>query len=458
MPPVDVSRFLSKADEALKKRNYDYAIQMYREALISAPGNADARRNYRLALIRKYDEQGYPSSLFGGLGAMKTLVMTKDPLKLIEETEKSIEKDPKNIKYNLRVAEALAALNHHEASVAVLEFVFKSSEGGGNDLSVLKLLAREYVSVKKTKEAQQILNKAQKLAPNDKDVKELAKNIAAQGMLDTVGSAKSSYELVKNAGQAADLEKRQKMVLDANDIDGLLAQEEEKLKANPMDRRAIREIAKLLEKKKAYDKAHERLMAFVQVDPSALEIAEEAANVKNRGFDYKMAQCRLKAQQEPQNAQGWLQKEQQFAAAKKAFALDEFGRQVEAAPTDMDKRFRFGQALFDTGRFEDSFKHLQKAKASPKHAKAVNVMMANCLVHMNRLEMAEQQFSIAEKLLTPDDIDLQKALNYARADLSERKGDLPGALEGFRTLYLDDAEFRDVEKRIDSLKKRLGQG
>lgn len=455
---ADVTKFLAKADEALKKRNYDYAIQMYREALISDPGNAEARRNYRLALVRKYDEQGYPRSLFGALGAMKTTVMTKDPLKTIEEYEKIIEKDPKSIKYNTRVAENLAILSHHDASVAVLEFVFKNCDGGSNDLPALKLLAREYVSVKRTKDAQAILNKAQKLAPNDKDVKELAKNIAAQGMLDSVGSAKSSYELVKNAGQAAQLEKAQKLVLDANDIDGMIGVEEEKLKANPMDRKAIREIGKLLEKKKAHDKAYERMMAFVQVDASATEIADEAALIKNRGFDYKMAACRQKAQAEPQNAQAWLQKEQQFATAKKEFGLQEFGRQVEAAPTDMDKRFRFGQALMDAGRSEDAFKHLQKAKASPKHAKAVNVMMANCLVQMNRLEMAEQQFTIAEKLLTPDDADLQKALNYARADLGERKGDLIGALEGFRTLYLDDAEFRDVEKRIDALKKKLGQG
>lgn len=455
---ADVSRFLSKADEALKKRNYDYAIQMYREALISDAGNAEARRNYRMALLRKYDEQGYPRSLFGAFGAMKTTVMTKDPLKTIEEYEKIIEKDPKSIKYNLRVAENLAILSHHDASVAVLEFVFKHSDGGANDLPTLKLLAREYVSVKRTKDAQSVLNKAQKLAPNDKDVKELAKNIAAQGMLDSVGSAKSSYELVKNSGQAAQLEKAQKLVLDANDIDGMIAFEEEKLKTNPMDRKAIREIGKLLEKKKAHDKAYERLMAFVQVDASATEIADEAALIKNRGFDYKMAACRQKAQAEPQNAQAWLQKEQQFATAKKEFGLQEFGRQVEAAPTDMDKRFRFGQALMDAGKAEDAFKHLQKAKASPKHAKAVNVMMANCLVQMNRLEMAEQQFTIAEKLLTPDDADLQKALNYARADLGERKGDLIGALEGFRTLYLDDAEFRDVEKRIDALKKKLGQG
>ena len=456
-PPVDVSRFLNKADEALKKRNYDYAIQMYREALISDPGNAEARRNYRMALVRKYDEQGYPSSLFGAFGAMKTVVMVKDPLKLIEETEKTIEKDPKNIKYNLRVAEALASLNFHDASVAVLEFVFKSSDGGSNDLPVLKLLAREYVAIKKTKEAQNVLNKAQRLAPNDKDVKELAKNIAAQGMLDSVGSAKSSYELVKNAGQAADLEKRQKMVLSADDVDGMLAQEEAKLQASPMDRRAIREIGKLYEKKKMYDKAAERLMAFMKVDPSANEIAEEAANLKNKGFDYKMAQCRTKAQQEPAKAQAWLAQEQKFLAEKKAFALEEFGRQVEAAPTDMDKRYRYGESLFNTGRFEDAFKQLQKAAKSPKHSKAVGLMIGNCLIQMGKLEVAETQLTNIEKLLTPDDEVLQRELMYSFADLLARKGDLIGALDRFRSLFLEDADFKDVEKRIDALKAQLGQ-
>jgi tetratricopeptide (TPR) repeat protein len=454
---ADVSRFLSKADEALKKRNYDYAIQMYREALISDPGNAEARRNYRMALLRKYDEQGYPRSLFGGLGAMKTNIMSKDPLKTIEEYEKIIEKDPKSIKYNLRVAENLAVLSHHEAAVAVLEFVFKSSDNGSNDLPTLKLLAREYVSVKRTKDAQSILNKAQRIAPNDKDVKELSKNIAAQGMLDSVGSAKSSYELVKNSGQASQLEKAQKIVVSSDDLDGMITLEEEKLKTNPMDRRAIRDIAKLFEKKKLFDKAYNRLMAFMQVDPSATEIAEEAAQIKNRGFDFTMSQCRLKAQQEPQNAAGWLAKEQQYAAAKKAFGLEEFGRQVEAAPTDMDKRYRFGEALFNTGKFEESFKHLQKAAKSPKHAKPVGLMIGACLVQMGKLDMAESQLLNVQKTLTPEDESLQRRLVYTFADLLERKGDAIGALEKFQSLYLEDAEFMDVEKRIEAVKRKLGQ-
>jgi tetratricopeptide (TPR) repeat protein len=276
-------------------------------------------------------------------------------------------------------------------------------------------------------------------------------------MLDSVGSAKSSYELVKNSGQAAQLEKAQKMVLNADDLDGMIALEEEKLRANPMDRRAVREVAKYLEKKKLFDKAHERLMAFMQVDPSANEIAEEGALIKNRGFDFKMAQCRLKAQQEPQNAAGWLQKEQQFAAAKKAFGLEEFGRQVEAAPTDMDKRYRFGEALFNAGRFEDAFKHLQKAAKSPKHSKPVGLMIGACLVQMGKLDMAENQLVNIQKTLTPEDEVLQRRLVYTFADLLERKGDAIGALEKFQSLYLEDAEFMDVERRIEEVKRKLGQ-
>lgn len=452
---ADVSKFLAKADDALKKRNYDYAIQMYESAMLADPGNADARRNFRIALVKKYDEQGYPKTL--GLGALKTMVMTKNPEKLLEETEKLVLKEPKSLKYNRRVAETLAALGHHDAAVAVLEFAAKVGDvASEKDGATLMLLAKEYLAVNKVQEAQSAANRAAKLNPNDKGVQQLQKDIAAKSYNAKVGvgsgAVKSSYDLVKNKDEAGLLEKMRKGNITDEDADALLAQEEVKLKENPLDRRAIRNIGEILAKRKKYKEAYERLTAFLKVDAGATEIGDVAAGYMKQYYEAMIRLCEQKAQQEPEKASAYMAKQKQLREEYKSFALQEFGRQVEAAPTDLDKQFKYGQALFDAGRPADAFKHFQKAVKSPKHSKLTSLYMGRCLVAMGRIEMAETQFANVEKELVETDEELKKELLYCQADMLEKKGDRRAARERFRGLFLQDMEFRDIEKRLDALK------
>jgi tetratricopeptide (TPR) repeat protein len=137
---------------------------------------------------------------------------------------------------------------------------------------------------------------------------------------------------------------------------------------------------------------------------------------------------------------------------KKKWQLQEYGRAVEAAPTDLDKRYMFGQALLDAGDHQEAFKQFQKAVKSPKYSKKAGLRMGECLLVMGRLEMAEMAFRDVHKLLGDGDEDMIKDLMYLEADLMERKGENAGALERFRELYMQDMEFRDVEERIERLK------
>jgi tetratricopeptide (TPR) repeat protein len=450
---ADATKFIAKADDALKKRNYDYAIQMYESAMEVDPGNADARRNYRLALCRKYDQVGYPKSLGLSLGGM-TMALSKSSEKALVEGEKAVAKDPKSVKYNLRVAEKLAEMGHNAAAIAVLDFVAKNGDikGDKQGPAALMLLAKALAADGQVDEANKALNMAVRLAPNDKSIKELQKDLAAKTYNKKVGSAKSSYELVQNRDEANLLEAMRKGNITEEDADKLLAQEEQKLKENPLDRRAIRAIGEVLAKRKKFLDAYNRLTTFLKVDPSATEIGEIAAKYKNTHFDNMIRGCQLKAQQEPERAAAWQAKENQVREEKKKFQLEEYGRMVEAAPTDLDKRFLLGKALLDAGDFAEAFKHFQKAVKSPKYAKPANLMMGQCLVQMDRYEMAEMAFSAVEKELNEADEDLSKELMYAKADLMERRGDPTAALEQFRQLYMQDMEFRDVEGRIDRLK------
>src|SRR5690606_22708829 len=159
------------------------------------------------------------------------------------------------------------------------------------------------------------------------------------------------------------------------DAVALLEAEEKKLQANPLDRRAILNVAEVLAKRRKYNEAADRLYAFLKLDPSANDIGDKAAKYKTMYFDGMIQLCATKAQEDPAKAAAYKAKANELREEKKKFQLDEYGRGVEAAPTDLDKRFLYGMALLDAGNQQEAFKQFQKAKGSPKYSKKANLLM-----------------------------------------------------------------------------------
>src|SRR5690606_13416020 len=108
---VDISKFVTRAEEAFRKRNYQYAVQMYLEALEVDPTNVDSRKALRTVLL-KGDEGGVKIQAPKGT----TVMFTSDPKTLVVEYEKAVVKAPKSAKYNIKVADALSKLGAHESA------------------------------------------------------------------------------------------------------------------------------------------------------------------------------------------------------------------------------------------------------------------------------------------------------------------------------------------------------
>ncbi|MHC4839515.1 MAG: tetratricopeptide repeat protein [Planctomycetota bacterium] len=448
---ADASKFLSKADEALKKRNYDYAIQMYESAMQVEPGNAKARKNFRLALMRKYEKVGYPKK--GLLGAGGTMIRGKDPVKLLVATEKLVIKDPKSIKYNMRVGQTLFDLGHFDACVVVMEFAVKVGDVKGNKEAptAFKLLANALLKTNRAKEAQMYVGRAAKMSPNDKDLQTLNKSIAAQMTLDSYGNVDSSRDMMKNSAEQDLLELLNKRNLTAEDEAKLLEHYEGQLRESPLDRKAIRGVGEVLAKRRKYNDAYQRLLDFWKTEPAASEIGDKAADYKRQYFEYQVRRLKKHAEEHPEKTAAVAAKIKELNTEKAAFGMDEYARQVDAAPTDLEKRYKFGMALFDAGNHIEAFKHLQKAVKSPKYFKKAGVAMGKCLLDMGRIDMAEAQFHKVEAELGEGDEELGMDLTYYEADILERKGNIAEALEKFRELFLEQMDFKDVESRIEQL-------
>ncbi|MFB3066282.1 MAG: tetratricopeptide repeat protein, partial [Planctomycetota bacterium] len=141
---MNVDKLIEKAQGAVKKRNYDYAISIFLEAVNFAPNNRVAREGLRAAELRKY-EAGYPSKLailFGTLGNKLGILLARlgkkgNPEGYMMACEKYLVKDPKSLKVNMALGDAAAMAGHLEAAIVAYN---NAAEHHSEDITALKHL------------------------------------------------------------------------------------------------------------------------------------------------------------------------------------------------------------------------------------------------------------------------------------------------------------------------------
>ncbi|MCK6438776.1 MAG: tetratricopeptide repeat protein [Planctomycetes bacterium] len=446
---VDISKFIARAEDAFKKRNYEYAIQMYLEALQIAPENLDARKRLRVVLLQAEKDSVKIPPIPG-----RTLVLSRDPKVQIAEHEKAVVKDPRSAKYNMRVADTLAQMGHHEAAGHIYQYIIDFCDKGKDNLEAMKKGAKAFIDAQMADLAQKLLTRARALAPQDKEITDLARNTAAASTLSRISAAKSSREMLANTGEAMELELLNRKVLTKEELPKAIEVVDRKIGEHPTDKTWIKKKAELFGKARQYDQAFQWLMAKYEELDKPQDLVELATRYKNQDFEFKLRYCAKKIQDEPQAAAEWKAKAARVKAEQSKFQIAEYMRQVEEAPADMDKRFQLGKALFEAKQFAQAVEHIQKASKSPKLGKQVGVLLGRCFAQMNRLELAEKQLQNVRAQITEAEEDLFNDVRYWLGDVYARQGKTDEAVQLFQGLFLDNAAFRDVGQRLDALQGR----
>ena len=446
---VDISKFLARAEDAFKKRNYQYSIQMYLEALQVAPENIEARKKLRMVLLQA-NKDGVKVPVPIG----RTLVLSRDPKVQIVEHEKAVVKDPRSLKYNMRVGDALVQLGYHESAANIYQYVVDFCDKGKENLDALKKGARAYIESQIPDSAQKLLTRARALAPTDKEVMDLARNTAAATTLSRISAAKSSRQLLKNSTEAAELELLNRRVLNKDELRKALEMVQVKIDEKPSDKNWIKKKAELYVKGKQYDAAYKWLIAKSEELDHAPDLIELGVRYKNQDFELKLRICAKKAKEEPAKAADWSAKAGKIIAARSKFQIEEYQRQVDEAPADLDARHRLGGALFNANQHKKAVGHLQRAVKSPKLGKRVGILLGRCFTEMKRFELAEKQLKIVHGVVSDAEEELYNDVRYWLANVYDQQSKKDDAIKLFQELFLDNADYRDVGERLDKLQGR----
>src|SRR5438552_10298017 len=125
---MDVSKLYDRAAEAVKKRNYDYAIELFLQELLLEPNNVDARRALRAAEIKKFQEAGLPMAsgraLLQGLPTLIGAVIHrvfKNHEKLMLDMEQLLRRAPRHAGLLAKLGDAAVAAGHQDAAIVAFE-------------------------------------------------------------------------------------------------------------------------------------------------------------------------------------------------------------------------------------------------------------------------------------------------------------------------------------------------
>jgi tetratricopeptide (TPR) repeat protein len=443
---MDLNKHLANAADAVKRRNYPFAIKLYGQLLALQPDSGEARAGLRTALFKKAEakKSSRAFAMIGGGVHLLTAAIARLAGKhgaAAKALERYLVLDPLSEGANVRLGDSLERAGHARSALAV----FKAfAEQQPRCLEACRRAGALLYEAGQHDEALAMYEQALKIDPRDQDSLKARKNLAAEGALRRSGleTAEHSRELIKDKQAHTKLEKSARLQLSADEIAEELDELEAKLAEQPDDRKLLLRVATLREMDKDHDGALDLLERALQLDPSNAELGARVGDLRLRQQEKRVREAGERGDES--------------AAANAQRALDEmrvaeYRRRVEHHPTDLALRMQLGAALLGTGALDEAIAELQQAVKDPRNKSDAHLALGRAF---HRKGMADLALGQLEKALAAASSmgDARKAILYEMGSVACDKGDHDKALDCFSKILEQDIGFRDVAQRVEELK------
>ncbi len=439
-----------KANDAVNRQNYGYAIELLNQILEMEPSFLDGRKLLRGVQWRQFQSLGALRQKMAGMSAAGAAMkaqgtLKKNPARAMAEAERVLNGDPGNSTALSVLADGAEATRMLETAAFALESLRQAKP---DDVKLLKRLGEFYNRTAENEKARQVYELVLKLKPDDADAFKAMKDATAKGALQKGGWEKEGdfRGKMKDQEEAKSLEQESRVVKSDDMLENLIAETEQKLQEQPGNLAVARQLARYYREKGRYDDA---LGIFTQVqqhqaaDP-ALE--KEINETHLRKMDAGIAAKEAALQQTPDNEA--LKQEMEAAQqAKQDFMLKDAERRVERYPNDLSFRFELGELYFKGGNIKGAIEQFQKGIKHPQlRTRALN-FLGQCFMAQKLVDLAIRQFMAASsEILGMDDLKLEALYNLGVA--YEAKGIKEKAEECYQQIYEVDMAYRDVGKRL----------
>ncbi len=442
--------YFEKAQTAIERKNFDYAIEMFCQCLAAEPNFLKARELLRACQLKSASANPFKRFVSTARCApaltKAKMTITKDPVEAMNMCEQVLNADPRNPQALLTLSEAAYAADFPETSVQTLEFYVKLSP---QDTRAMHFLAKVYRDCRRFEEAREIYDKLLEINPNDFEAQKALKDSTADGAMHGGGwNAAGSYrDVMKDKEEATALEQESRVVRAEDMVENLIKENLDKLSQQPNNPVIRRELGKLYAQKQDFDTALRYIEAILKTEGSDASLEREIADIKAKQLGKRVTEKKKVLAQKPANA-AELQKEiAGLEVQLTQLALADAKRLVERYPNDLMYRFTLGELHLKDGEYQEAVQQLQRSVGQPQKRIASLNYLGQCFEQLGLHDIAIEQFTKAIDE-SPGMDNLKKDLIYNLGRAYEGMGEDEKAIAEFKKIAAVDFGYRDVRDRI----------
>lgn len=453
-------KLYATADDAFQRKNYAYAIKLYRSVLKKYPGALDVREKLREA---QFTAIGCSTSVFRQV--MTTLLtlpsatkaramMTGNKLaEALDIAEGMMTKDCTASTCINLVATIAERAEMPETVMATLEWGVRFHN---KNQMMMQWLANTYMENERSHKAVEIGERLVKLAPNNQIYKRILKDANAKASMEKGGwteleKNKGDYrDVVRDKKVAAELEQAGRSVRTEQGLEVLIAGKLEEIeKQDTVEKR--QELASFYAEAKDYDAAIEQYTIANDmaggVDPNIeREIVNLQVKIKDKAIQEMEAQLEQMDQAEAEANAGKLE---ELKAERDAMQLESLRERVRRFPNQHEDRVLLAQILVREALYDEALGHLQTLSRNPRFKISSQLLMGECFMHKGQHDMAVEQFESVIKGTRSMD-GTRKEATYNLGHCQRQMGDEEAAMKSFKAIYSADLNYRDVRELVEN--------
>lgn len=455
---AETDKLYAKGKEAFEKKNYDYALDLFKQILSIDPDHVSSRQALRGTALKKCQDIGFPSpvsSMMKSLGPRFSAMMggmTKNHQKKIDAWQDVLIIDPNNIKARVNLGKALQAAGHIDGAIVEFEAVIAAVNEHAVSARCLGDLYREKGDIKRAIEYYNIVTRCN---PEDRHAAGSLKDLLAMGtMKEGWSDAKGSRDVIKDKDKAKELAESHKVYKTDQEIDEEVVTIRTKIDADPTNPIMSKQWVKLGDiylRKAMFDEATESFTQATKLDVNDPRIKMRIGDVQVKRHELQISELVAELKKSPEDAD--LKAQVQAAKSEKTkFQIAEWRKRVKEHPTDLGLRFELGTFLNEGGDIDASIDQFQQTVKDPKRKLDSFDLLGQCFYKKKMWDMAAGMF--VKAIEASVSVDREKGLRY-RLGMTYEQAKLPDkSLIEYKKILEIDYAFKDVAKRVENLENK----
>jgi tetratricopeptide (TPR) repeat protein len=465
---VDTSKLKEKAEQAVSRHNFPYAMEIYQQVVSLDPNDADSRKALRAVALRHQQETGATSTsvMLKNLFPYLKLVYlsSKDYDKTLQDCEKYLVQDPSNYKIIIRLGDAAFAAGYNNTAAWAFEDALRVKN---NDVPALRKLQECYRKLGEVQKAMDMNRKILQLVPSDRYASQAIRDLSATSMSTKIEQAGAPGAERGKAAQAVkkdDVEyslksRRVQELRSMDEVKQVIQYTLEDIEKQPENLQNRLKLGELYVRTQDWTNAEEAFEGARKLAPMQYSITMHIQDVELKKLQTELGKAKVAYQKNPNDALArntYSKLYDQYLEQRLAYFVD----REKNLPTDIKVAFELGNVYFEiaerkkqlTGNYPDDIidgavARFQKTTKDPGVRQQSQLRLGICFFRKKQYDLAIRLFAEAIDALEFMN-DVKKELLYNRAKAYEAKGQVDQSRKDFLTIYEVDIDYRDVAELL----------